>query len=169
MTAKKQQLTAEIEKETETASEITEDVGEKKLNTLERIQLLANLANGVQNETVKKTVTALPSGDRLYEIFINAVSQEIESLMNPSRTAPKEIMDAVTAAQNLRTIISHMYNAVAEMNRSQLIAVLSIMNQNLGGKSMPPLPNDRSQPQEQGPVEPPASGFRRSTNTGMSW
>lgn len=167
MTTKmKQKLTQEIDKAIETATAIVEDAPKKELNTLERIQLLANLANGVQNDVVKKTVTALPSGERLYEIFINAVSQEIEGLMNPSRTAPKEIMDAVTAAQNLRTMISHMYNAVSEMNRSQLIAVLSIMNQNLGGKSMPPMPSERQQEQE---IEQQSGVPRRTTNTGMSW
>ena len=144
----------------------------KEQQTLARIQLLSSLAGGVQNESVKTSILSLPYGQKLYDIFLGAVSQEIENLMNPQKAAPKDLMDAIGAAQSLKSIITHMYTAVAEMNRSQLIAVLSIMNQNLGGRQMPPMPQDqqmvadeRQQPQEQSS----SPGRGRTSNTGITW
>jgi len=144
----------------------------KEQKTLERIQLLSSLAGGVQNVDVKSTILALPCGQKLYDIFLSAVSQEIENLMNPQKAAPKEMMDAIGAAQNLKSLLVHMYNALSEMNRSQLIAVLSIMNQNLGGRAMPALPQDQQMaPLEQGQSQDPSSGSTRgrSNNTGITW
>lgn len=144
----------------------------KEQKTLERIQLLSSLAGGVQNESVKSTILALPCGQKLYDIFLSAVSQEIENLMNPQKAAPKEMMDAIGAAQNLKSLLVHMYNALSEMNRSQLIAVLSIMNQNLGGRSMPALPQDQSMAPMEPQAQPEQSGSPtrgRTNNTGITW
>jgi len=142
----------------------------KEQVTLARIQLLSSLAGGVQNEAVKNTILALPCGQKLYDIFLSAVSQEIENLMNPQKTAPKEMMDAIGAAQNLKSLLVHMYNAVSEMNRSQLLAVLNIMNQNLGGRTMPPMPQQQETQQDQQAQEQSGAPTRgRTSNTGITW
>lgn len=144
---------------------------EPAMTTLERIQSLANFANGVQDEGVKKAILALPCGERLYDIFVSAVSKEIEDMMNPSKAAPKEMMDAVSAAKGLKDMLGHLYGVVAELNRAQLLAVLNMLNQNLGGRAIPQAPQQQDAQQQQIQQEQQSSDPRagRSNGTGLSW
>jgi hypothetical protein len=152
------------------------------ITTLQKIQLLANLANGVQDGSVKELILALPSGELLYHLFVAAVSREIENMMD--KQAPsKEIMDALSVAQNLKQTLSHLYGMVAEINRSQVLGVLSLLNQNLGGNPLPPAPqpNQQQQVQQQQYVQQQQAQqaqqqqsdvprtVRRSNDTGLSW
>ena len=121
----------------------------KEMSTLERIQLLGNLANSVQNEAIKSAFVSIPAGDQLYDIFVTAVSKEIESMMSPSKAAPKELVDTLTVANHLKNQISYMYQAMAELSRTQLIGVLNVLNTSLGGRPLPANPqNDAPMSQE---------------------
>lgn len=156
----------------------------KELSTLEKIQLLGNLANSVQDEAIKAAFTALPSGEQLYSIFVSAVSKEIETMMSPSKEAPKELMDTLSVASSLREQITHMYQAMAELSRTQLIGVLNVLNTSLGGRPIPanPAQGGGQQRPEQGqqPVAPRQQPVNnnddnaprnviRSSETGISW
>jgi len=109
----------------------------KEMETLEKIQLLANFANSVQDPALKAAFMALNNGDKLYHVFVDAVSKQIESMMNPSKAAPKELIDTLTIADNLKTQIVHMYNAMTELSRAPIIGVLSVLNTSIGGKAIP--------------------------------
>ena len=156
----------------------------EKLSTLDRIQVLANLANAVQDESVKGTLLALKDGDRLYQIFANAVSREIETMMNPVAAVAKDMVDAQEVAQRLREQMIHMYNAMNELNNTRLMGVLTMLNTSLGGNPVnrppasepirpaakAPAPVIAPQAPRQEPNEPQVgSGLGRSNNTGMSW
>jgi len=137
---------------------------EKKMSSLEKIQILANLANGVQNEDVKKAILALPSGERLYQIFVAATSHEIDMIMNPAASTPPVLQETAVLATNLRNMIAHMYQAMSDMNKSQLMMVLGVMNQKLGGAAPAPLPEtvQAAAPAQQGTRD---SGRNRGETT----
>lgn len=152
---------------------------ESKPTTIERIRLLANLAYGVENEQVKNAMLALNDGDKLYALFAEAVAKEMESVVNPSQAAPKELVDTITLIQSLKSHISYLYQAVGELNNARLIGVLAMLNTNLGGNHVGSPPNQQGMeaiPQAARPTPPPqntqgspAPAVTRSNNTGMSW
>lgn len=151
-----------------------------KLTTLERIQVLGNLANAVQNDKILQAFNDIPGGDRLYAIFTEAVSREIESMMNPASAAPKEMVDAASVAQNLRAQIVHMYQAITELNNTRLVGVLTVLNTSLGGNTIGAAPQaenmlpvqQQGQPQQTRPSNStgtPAPTQTRNSGTGMNW
>lgn len=146
----------------------------KELTTLERIHLLANLANCVEDAALKDAFLNLAAGDQLYHIFVDAVSKEIESMMNPAKAAPKELVDTMTIVNNLRNQMLHMHNTMVELNRAPLIGVLSVLNTSIGGKPIQQPNNDYQQSQQQQPPQqqadsPAPRNVTRSSNTGITW
>lgn len=166
------------------------EVVSKEMETLEKIQLLANFANSVQDPALKAAFLALNNGETLYHIFVGAVSKQIETMMNPQKAAPKELVDTLTVANNLRTQIVHMYNAMAELSRAPIIGVLSVLNTSIGGKAIQQpqtsyqgdqsLPEDQqagsiqqqprqAQQQQNNNGDEPVRTVRRGNNTGITW
>lgn len=150
----------------------------KPLSTIERIQILANMANGVQDAGIKKAFEGVNDGDRLYAIFADAVSREIENMMNPAQAAPKEMVDALAVAQTVRTQLSHMYAALLELNNTRLMGVLTMLNTSLGGHPVgqPPqaeqIQQHIQQPVPQQMSRQPTDENRpltRNSNTGINW
>jgi hypothetical protein len=148
----------------------------RPLSTIERIQILANMANGVQDAGIKKAFESVSDGDRLYAIFADAVSREIENMMNPAQAAPKEMVDALAVAQNVRTQLSHMYAALLELNNTRLMGVLTMLNTSLGGHPVGQPPQAEQMLQQQ-PVPQPMGRqptdenrpMTRNSNTGINW
>lgn len=155
-------------------------------STLDKIYALSNLANAVQDESLKSIMLAFKGGERLYQIFANAVAREIETMMNPTISATKDVVDAQEVAQKLREQMIHMYNAMNELNNTRLMGVLTMLNTSLGGNPVnhppaaePMRPKVKAAPQQQQPqvpqqeaVQPEQSGntrLGRSNGTGISW
>jgi hypothetical protein len=128
--------------------EIREDVAEpKEMTQLERIKLLGDLANGVQNENIMNVIKSLPSGDIMYDVFVAAISKHLDDIMTPVKAASKTLIDAVSMTNDLNKGIANMYVAVESMSRSPLMTVLGLLHQNMGGQPYSPT-------QQQQPLEP---------------
>jgi hypothetical protein len=119
---------------------------------LARIKTLADLANAVQNEELKRVILGLQSGERLYTLFAESVSREIEGMMNSrGKEAPKEMLDSLGIAAELKNIVLHTHAMMVEINRAPVMGVLGMLNQNLGGTGLQPYQSDGAgQPQNQG-------------------
>jgi hypothetical protein len=149
----------------------------KAISTIERIQMLANMANGVQDSGIKQAFDQVKDGDKLYAIFADAVSREIENMMNPAQAAPKEMIDALAVTQSVRSQLAHMYSALMELNNTRLMGVLTMLNTSLGGHPIGQPPQaEQLQPQQ--PVkqavrrvtdENHRAPMPRTSNTGIDW
>jgi hypothetical protein len=150
-----------------------------EMETLARIQVLASLANAVQNNELKTLMLSLPAGERLYAIFASAVSREIESVISPnSKLAPKELVETVQASANLRNLVQNLYAMVSEISRAPVLMVLGNLNQQLGGRQVQPMEvqqqpmsgqDGQQQPPQQRPNNPPVPTQRRVVDSGISW
>ena len=123
-----------------------------ELSTLERIKVLGELANAIQNDELKRVIASLPSGDRLLQIFTEAIAKEIDGLINPgNKAAPKEMVDVVSIAMGLKDLVSHTYAMMAEINRAPVLGTLNLLNQNLGGNGIQPFQGEQPELQGQQP------------------
>lgn len=123
--------------------------------TLEKISLLSNLASACEDPDVVKILTERASGKRLYEIFVAAVSTEIETIMNGPVQAPQALQNANASAQQLSNILQRLAQVFSAVEHGPGLGVLRMFVQQMGQR-LPPIPRDQlpEQPPEQTPRQP---------------
>lgn len=141
-----------------------------QMNTIERITLLADLANAAQDTEIVNLLKSRKNGERLYTLFVQAVSEEIESIMNPGQAqTPKVMQDAQQVANQIYQIIQRIGGTMSAIEQGPGLAVLQMMVQNLGGltptRQAYQQQQQIQQPQQQTEEYQP-SGSRRGSGVG---
>lgn len=67
---------------------------EKKLNSIQKIRIAGHLADATEDDTVKNAILKLPKGEYIFEIFENAINNEVEKLINGDSASLDEISEA---------------------------------------------------------------------------
>lgn len=174
-------MTEEVKQETSEQQPAAEP---KPLNTIERINLLADLANAAQDDEIVKLLKSRKNGERLYDLFVKAVSEEIEGIMNPGQVeAPRILNDAQNIAGQIYQMTQRVGGIIAAIEQGPGLAVLQMLIHRLGGQApqavAPPMPvqqySQQNQPQQSGPsivdgrsVEQPSGSRGRGGMLG-SW
>lgn len=118
-----------------------------EMSLIEKVKLMSDLANACQNTQVVAEIMKLPSGDRIFKIFVEAVDRELQDIMNGKKEdVPKEVINTVNMARQLQGTLTAFQTMVSGFMGTPLVQVLNMMNQNLGGKGFQ-VP--QSQPQQQ--------------------
>ena len=116
------------------------------LTTLARISLLSDLANSVNDQGIISAIKDRPNGSKLYDLFVQSVSNEIERLMNPAQAAPKIMTTAADAAERVLAGVNHVGAIFAAIENSPTLAVLETFLRTLGGNLQQQQVQQRVQP-----------------------
>jgi hypothetical protein len=148
-----------------------------EMSLIEKVKLMSDLANACQNEKIVTEIKNLPSGERIYSIFVEAVDRELQAIMNGKKEdVPKELVNTVNMTRQIQATLNSFQSLISGFMGTPLVQVLSMMNQNLGGKGFQAPPSQlQSQPQLQAHNQPQyeimSSGdeprSRRSSVTGL--
>jgi hypothetical protein len=104
-------------------------------NLLEKAKLIASLADAWQSPALKAEMLKLDSGERVYEIFSEAMNKEMASIMTGKRETPdKELQDLSSQLLQMAKAMSSFNNMIVGFMQSPLVKVLDLMNVNLGQK-----------------------------------
>lgn len=101
---------------------------------LEKAKLIADLAAAWQNPELSSLIKSLPSGDRLFEIFANAVSREMNTIMTGKREADPGLQALSAQTEQMASAMSEFKGLIVGFMQSPLVQVLDLMNKNLGGR-----------------------------------
>jgi hypothetical protein len=94
----------------------------------EKVALMANLTSAVQNASLKTHIMELPGGEKIYQLLVKAVHQEIESIMGKSNKDAKELS---TNMQQMAVAMSKFVSIVNTFNDMKLVGVLNAIAQKL--------------------------------------
>jgi len=143
----------------------------KAISTLEKINLLSDYANACRNENVLGAFKKLPNGERLLDIFVKAVSVEIETLMSPQQAQlpTQTLASATDYAQQTYVMLQRMGALMSALERGPGMLTLRTFIQKLGGGAIPEQPQQpevefmeiqhQQQPQPQQPQQRPPQRF----------
>lgn len=141
------------------------------LSALERITLLSDLANAVKDEGVIQAIKSRPSGEKLYALFVETVSNEIERLINPNHAGQKVMIDAST---NALDAVNRVGQVLAAIESSPILAILREFLETIGQLPQQSRPQPARQPQpqqqpQQQSQQPQVASIRNSGNPGLTW
>jgi hypothetical protein len=139
------------------------------MNALERITLLSDLANAVKDEGVIQALKSRPSGEKLYDLFVQTVSSEIERLINPNQTGTKALVDS---SANALDTVNRVGQVLAAIESSPILAILREFLQTIGElpqQQAPQRQQVRQQPQQQQAEQTQAAPIRSGRGTGLTW
>lgn len=118
----------------------------KAMSVLDKISMLSDLANAARDDEIVRLMKSKPNGEKLYGLFVKAVSDEIEVLMNgASVTVPKSIASAGQMAEQVFQICNRLGQLMGAIEQGPTIQVLQMFLQNLGGGRQMPPPQQQQQ------------------------
>jgi hypothetical protein len=101
--------------------------------TFRKVQVLANLANACQNDSIVNAIRSLPDGDLVLKIFTEALQVRIKSIM--SNTDGGQLQDQTqtiyTQLSNSADLSMEIHALLANFHTSPLIQVLKTLSSNL--------------------------------------
>lgn len=114
----------------------------------QKISLLSDLTNAMTSQELRDAFQALgANGDRLYEIFAEAVYKEIEFLMKGEETeAVAVFQDAAQSAQQVYAAMHSLYSMMVSLSNTPAMAPLNLIAERMTGQSFNP---QAQQPQYQ--------------------
>lgn len=131
----------------------------KALSTLERISILSDLANAARDEEIVRVLKTRPNGERLYDLFVKALSDEIEGIMNPAQVkAPQAMNNLEQVAQQSYQLVHHIGGILASIEQGPALMALRMLIQQFNGgqaPTMPQVPQPQYQPQPAAPAPQP--------------
>lgn len=123
-----------------------------EMSTLEKIGLLGSFANACKDNDIVDILINRPNGERLYEVFVNAVSHEIETIMNGTQAAaPKAMQDANVSAAYLANSLARFVQVFNAIEQGPGLNLFRMFVEQLGAR-LPPIPSPQ---QQQQPAPPP--------------
>lgn len=126
----------------------------------QKIGMLGDLTNAVNNKDLQAAFQELgANGNRLFEIFADAVYEEIEFLMKGEQEeAPAVMADAAAAANQIYSNMHNLYSMMVSLSNSPAMQALNLIADRMTGQSFTPGYNQPApQPQYQPPqYQPPA-------------
>lgn len=111
------------------------------MDNKEKIRLLADLQDAMENEELKELVIALPSGEKVFSIFEAALSKELEALLagkTQEETKKEEQWSSL----------------IQSLDKSMVLHILRSMNDKLAQPSGAPAPTQGGAPQPAGNFPP---------------
>lgn len=149
-----------------------------EMSLIEKVKLMSDLANACQNDKVVAEIKSLPSGERIFAIFLEAVDRELQGIMNGRKEdVPKELVNTVNMTRQVQATLNQFQSLVTGFMGTPLVQVLNMMNQNLGGKGfqVPPQAGQASysppppqQPQPEIYMNSEVQGRRAQGGNGIS-
>lgn len=111
----------------------------QEMSMMEKIKLLGDLANTTQNKEVVDVLSSLPNGNRIYDLFVHAINEEISRIMDVSKPEEKnELSNTIESLRAFQTIMNDFTQNMKGLHTAQLIQVLNMLNQKLSGKAAKP-------------------------------
>lgn len=132
----------------------TEDGGGSHI--FQKISLLSDLTQAMTNKDLADAFHGLgKNGTRLYEIFGEAVYEEIEYLMKgEAEEVPQVLNDAAQTASSIYNTMQNLYAMMISLGNSAAMQPLNLIAQKMGGVAFEPnyqyqQPQQQYQPQQQ--------------------
>lgn len=134
----------------------------KEPNLLEKARLISDLAAAWQNQELADIVKRMPNGEKVLEIFQDAINREMQMVMSGNRTEEnvKQVQAMGSQIDKMGTAMSGFHQMILAFMNSPLVKVLDLMNQNLGarghqfpqGQQPQQMPNGQAPQQRQQPM-----------------
>ena len=99
-----------------------------EIDVLAQVSTMANLTSAIKSESLKKTILEMPDGERIYEILVAAIYQEVQGIMGKSSKDEKELSGNM---QQMAAAMSKFVSIVNTFNDTKLVGVLNAIAQKL--------------------------------------
>lgn len=129
-----------------------EEIQPSPTSALDRITLLADLSNAAKDTEIVNVLLKRPNGQKLYALFVEAISQEIERALGGAKAADQNVVNAASAAAHLADMIGRLTNNIANIERSQVVGILNSFLHKLGGSQLQFQEQHQQQPYSQPPI-----------------
>lgn len=106
----------------------------KSENLLEKAKLIADLAAAWQNSELARLMKSLPNGERVFEIFSEAVNREMATIMTGKRDDGPQVQVLSKQVEQMAGAMGNFHNLIMSFMQSPLVQVLNMMNENLGAR-----------------------------------
>lgn len=120
----------------------------KRMSTLQKVKLANQLIEAVESESIKKAFLAMPQGEAIHQIFVEAAEKRIETLMG------NEIVDEEL------TIAQEKVDEIVESCIKLQQALVQSVRQVVGGQQRPQQPQQQQQQQQRKPAPQPQQAVR---------
>jgi len=111
-----------------------EVIAKKEMTTIEKVQLMSSLASIATDETLATDLKSRHNGDIVYQVFIEAVEKKLKLIMDGQEEMPQQVTSLLSATGRIDVTLSEMQRMIMGFMETPLVQILSMMNQNLGGK-----------------------------------
>lgn len=109
----------------------------KPMSNLQRVKLMNNLVAATENHAVLEAFVGLQDGEKIKEIFMNAVDAEVAKLMG-GEDSEENLQLAGQVGQQLKqaaVAIGQFHQAVAAISRSPIMELLQRLMGQTGGRA----------------------------------
>jgi hypothetical protein len=118
-----------------------------ELSMFDKVKLMADIANASQDAELSKKIKSLSSGDRIYEIFVEAINRELLNIMNGKKEdPPQQVANLTIQLDQMSQMVYKMQSMIGNMMHAPLMYTLDQLVSKLGGQKF-----EFSQPQEAKP------------------
>jgi hypothetical protein len=116
----------------------------KRMSTLQKVKLANQLIEAVESEPIKKAFMAMPQGEAIHQIFVEAAETRIESLMG------NDVVDEeLTLAQEK---VDEIVNSCIKLQQALVQSVRQVVG---GQQQRPPQQQQQQQTAQQRKPAPP--------------
>lgn len=119
----------------------------KRMSTLQKVKLANQLIEAVESEPIKKAFLAMPQGEAIHQIFVEAAERRIETLMG------NEVVDEEL------TLAQEKVDEIVESCIKLQQALVQSVRQVVGNQQRPQQPQ-QSQQQQRKPAPQPQQAVR---------
>lgn len=121
------------------------------MDNKEKIRLLADLQDAIENEELKELIIGLPSGEKVFSIFETALSKELEALL--AGKTPEEVQKEEqwsTLVQSLdKSMVLHVLRSMDEKLSQPKDTPASVPTQRGAKGQTTSFPPEESEPVDQ--------------------
>lgn len=136
-----------LEEENEgTQNETPEEQQPKPMNSIQKVQYMHSLTEIAEDESIKSSIISKKNGQQAYDLFIHAISEKIDEIMNEQDTK-KEQQTQNTLIHSLSQLTAITQQLSGLVHSNQLLGVLAQLNQKLGGVQLATNTQQTAQPQ----------------------
>ena len=106
-------------------------------DTINKVKLMNSLATVADDEELADMIRNRPSGELVYNIFMNAIDSQLKELMEGEQEqAPEQMVDALRASAMHATTAREVQRFLSNLTNTQLLGSIAILNKNLGGATV---------------------------------
>ena len=99
---------------------------------IDRISVLGDLSNAARDKDIVQVILSKPNGQRLYTLFVEAISQEIEMIMGGNKAVDQSLINASHVAAQVNDTLNRLMHNIGNIERSQVLGILNMFLQKIG-------------------------------------